>query len=184
MTGTRKRFLVATVLAGLALAATAAIASASVWKDGGTNVSSPIKIQFAGAEFWELEEGGAMECEEKFTLSTSGGEKAQIVAFEISKTGCPTVGSLGGCQLATAKAEGLPWSVDVTGEDLLITGMRLRRTFNAGCSISELDTTVESTVTLWSPSAIEMVETLGKAGSYRQFGSFNATTNKGTYGIG
>ncbi|MET0558073.1 MAG: hypothetical protein ABW065_05320 [Solirubrobacterales bacterium] len=179
-----KRLLVAAALAVLALAATAAIASASVWKDGGTNVSSAIEIKFAGAEFWETSEGNSMQCEEKFTLKTSGGEKAEITAFEIVKTGCAKTGTLTGCELSTAEPKGLPWAVDVKTEDLLITSMRLKRTFKAGCSISELDKTINSTVTLSSPTAIEEIETFGETGTYKQYGSFEATTNKGTYGIG
>jgi hypothetical protein len=179
-----KRLLVVGALAVLALAATAAIASASVWKDGETKVSTAIEIKFAGAEFWEPSEGNSVECEEKFTLKTSGGEKAEITAFEIVKTGCATTGTLTGCELSTAEAKGLPWAVDVKAEDLLVTGMRLKRTFKAGCSISELDKTIESTVTLLSPTAIENIETAGQTGTYKQYGSFEATTNKGTYGIG
>jgi len=179
-----KRFLIAAALAVLALATTAAIASASVWKDGATNVSTAIEIKFTGAEFWETSEGNSMQCEERFTLKTSGGSTATISAFEIVKTGCATTGTLTGCELSTAEAKGLPWTVDVNTSDLTITSMRLKRTFKAGCAISELDKTINSTVTLLSPTNIEEVETFGETGTYKQFGSFEATTNKGTYGIG
>lgn len=180
----RKRLLVAAGLAALALATTAAIASASVWKDGETNVTTAISIEFEGAEFWETSEGNSMQCPEKFTLKTSGGEKAEISAFTITKTGCATTGTLGGCELSTAEAKGLPWSVTVNKETLTINSMRLKRTFKAGCSITELDKTINSTVTLLSPSKIENIETSGSTGTYKQFGSFKAITNSGTYGIG
>jgi hypothetical protein len=182
---TKKRLLIGAALTVLALAATAAIASASVWKDGETNVTSAIEIKFAGAEFWEPSEGNSMECEEKFTLKTSGGETAEITAFEIVKTGCGASGSFIGCELSTAEAKGLPWMVDVNASDLTITSMHLKRTFKAGCATTELDKTLNSTVTLLpEPKKIEEVETAGETGTYKQYGSFEATTNKGTYGIG
>lgn len=168
----------------LALAATAAIASAAVWKDGGTNVSSAIEIKFEGSEFWEPSAGNSMQCAEKFTLKTSGGSTAEITSFEITKTGCATTGTLTGCELSTAEAKGLPWIVHANTEDLTITSLRIKRTFKAGCAISELDKTISSTVSLFSPTAIESIETRGETGEYVQFGSFEATTNSGTYGIG
>lgn len=181
---TKKRLLTAAALAVLALGATAAIATAAVWKDGATNVSSSISIQFEGSEFWEPTEGDSMQCAEKFTLKTSGGSTAEITSFTITKTGCATTGALSGCELSTAEAKGLPWTVHANTEDLTITNLRIKRTFKAGCAISELDKTVNSTVTLFSPSAIETIETRGETGEYVQFGSFEATTNSGTYGIG
>jgi hypothetical protein len=182
---TRKRLLVSAGLAVLALAATAAIASADVWKHGGTNVSSPIEIKFEGAEFWEPSEGNSMQCKEKFTLKTSGGSTAEITSFEITKTGCATTGTLSGCELSTAEAKGLPWIVHAGTKELTITSMRLHRTFKAGCSFgTSLDKTINSTVTLIEPAAITEIETFGETGTYKQFGSFEATTNSGTYGIG
>lgn len=181
----KKRLLAIGVTAVLALAATAAIASASVWKDGETNVSSQIEIKFAGAEFWEPSESNSIECEEKFTLKTKGGEVAEITAFEVIKTNCKGTGTLAGCEVSTAEAKGLPWTVDVKTTDLLITGMRLKRIFKAGCATTELDKTIESTVTLLPEAKkIEEIETAGETGTYKQYGSFEATTNKGTYGIG
>jgi len=181
---TRKRVFISAALAVLALAATAAIASAAVWKDGETNVSSPIEIKFEGSEFWEPSEGNSMQCGEKFTLKTSGGSTAEITSFEIVKTGCATTGTLTGCELSTAEAKGLPWIVHAGSEDLTITSLRIKRVFKAGCAVGELDKTITSTVTLFSPAAIETIETLGETGGYKQYGSFEATTNSGTYGIG
>lgn len=181
----RKRLLIAAGLAALALAATAAIASASVWKDGETKVTTAISIEFEGAEFWETSPGNSMQCPEKFTLKTSGGEKAEISAFTITKTGCATTGTLSGCELSTAEPKELNWAVTVNASTLTIKNMRLKRTFKAGCSITELDKTVNSTVTLLPEAKkIENVETLGTSGTYKQFGSFKAITNSGTYGIG
>lgn len=181
----RKRLLVAAGLAALALAATAAIASASVWKDGETKVTTAIEIKFEGAEFWEPSAGNSMQCPEKFTLKTSGGETAQITAFEITKTGCARTGTLSSCELSTAEAKELPWTVSVNASTLTIKNMRLKRTFKAGCSITELDKTINSTVTLLpEPKKIESIETSGTTGTYKQYGSFKAITNSGTYGIG
>lgn len=179
-----KRLSVATALAALALAATAAIASAAVWKDHGTNVTTTIEIGFSGAEFFEAAEGG-MQCGETFTLKTSGGSSGQITKFQIDKSECPTVGALAGCELSTAEPKGLPWTVDVNESDLTITSMRIKRTFKAGCPIAELDKTIDSTVTLRSPSEITEVETLGSTTGYKAFGSFTVDEpSSGTYGIG
>jgi hypothetical protein len=181
---TRKRLLVSAALAVLALAATAAIASAAVWKDGGTTVASAIEIKFEGAEFWEPSKGNGMQCKEKFNLKTSGGSTAEITGFEITKTGCATTGTMAGCELSTAEAKGQPWIVHAGTEDLTITNMRLKLVFKAGCAVGEIDKTITSTVTLLSPTAIGEIETAGETGEYKQYGSFEATTNFGTYGIG
>jgi hypothetical protein len=181
---TRKRLLAVVAVAVLALAATAAIASAAVWKDGATNVSTAIEIKFTGAEFFETTEGNSMQCEEKMTLKTSGGSVGQITAFELVKSTCKGTGSFSSCEVSIAEPKGLPWAVDVNASDLTITSMRVRKVFKAGCSPLELDKTINSTVTLLSPSKIETIETSGSIVGYKQFGSFEATTNKGTYGIG
>jgi hypothetical protein len=181
---TRKRLFATAVLAVLALGATAAVASASFWKDGSTKVASAIEIKFTGAEFFETTETnkGSVECEEKFTLKTSGGSTATISPFEITKTGCAKTGVFASCELTTAEAKGLPWTVDVNTADLTITSMHIRLIFKAGCAITELDKTFNSTVTLNTPAKIEVAETLGTATNYKQYGSFKPTTV--TYGIG
>jgi hypothetical protein len=181
---TRKRLLASVGLAVLALAATAAIASAAVWKDGANNVSTPIEIKFTGAEFFETTEGNSMQCEEKMTLKTSGGSTGQITAFELVKSTCKGTGTFAKCEVSSSEAKGLPWTVDVNTTDLTITNMRVKKVFKAGCSPLELDKTINSTVTLLSPSKIETIETSGSTTGYKQYGSFEATTNKGTYGIG
>ncbi len=185
----RKRLLVAVGLAAMALAATAAIASAAVWKDKatGTEVTVETPIEFEGAEFWETSAGNTMECPEKFTLKINKAGAAKITAFTITKTGCATAGTLSGCELSTAEAKELPWTVSINAEPktLTIKNMRLKRTFKAGCSITELDKTINSTVTLLpEPSKVESIETSGSTGTYKQYGSFKAITNSGTYGIG
>ncbi len=183
---TKKRFAAAFALAVLAMAATAAIASASFWKDGSTKVASAIEMKFTGAEFYETTETnkGSVQCEEKFTLKTSGGSTATIptLGFEIVKTGCAKTGVFTTCELTGAEPRTLPWTVDVNKEDLTITNMHIRLTFKTGCAITELDKTFNSTVTLTTPAKIEVAETLGTATNYKQFGSFKPTTV--TYGIG
>ncbi len=186
----RKRLLAVVALALLALTATAAIAAASVWKDHatGTEVTTETPIEFEGAEFWEPSEGNTMECPEKFTLKINKAGAAKITAFTITKTGCATAGTLAGCELSTAEAKELPWTVSINAEPagtLTIKNMRLKRTFKTGCSITELDKTINSTVTLLpEASKVENIETSGSTGTYKQYGSFNAITNIGTYGIG
>ncbi len=179
---TRKRLLTAAALAVLALGVTAAIATAAVWKDGATNVTSAIEIKFTGSEFFETTEGNSMQCEEKFTLKTSGGSTGTISAFEVVKSTCKGTGTFSSCEVSTAEAKGLPWTVDVNASDLTITNMRIKRVFKAGCTPSEVDKTVNTTVTLTTPAKIETAETLGSTTGYKQFGSFTVATP--TYGIG
>jgi hypothetical protein len=90
------------------------------------------------------------------------------------------------CELATSESKGLPWTVDVNATDLTFTNMRIRRTFKAGCPITELDKTVSPTVTLLTPTEITEMEFTGSiAGPYKTFGSLKVEAGiAGTYGIG
>jgi hypothetical protein len=89
-----------------------------------------------------------------------------------------------GCEVVTAEAKGLPWSVDVNTEDLTVTSMRIKRTFK-NCGTTELDKTITATVTLESPKAISEMEFSGETTGYRDVGSLTVEeTNNGTYEIG
>ena len=90
-----------------------------------------------------------------------------------------------GCELATTESKNLPWTVDVNATDLTITNMRIRRTFKAGCKITELDKTYSSTMVLDVPTAITEMEFSTTIAGYKTFGSFKVDSpNAGTYGIG
>lgn len=180
-----KRLLLIGVIAAVAVLAVPAFASASVWKDKGVNVTKFIEIGLTGGELFETSAGNGMSCELHATLTTEGGSTGKITKFEIKK--CPAgFGSFAKCEIATAEAKGLPWTVDVNTSDLTITGMHTKRTFKAGCETSELDKTITSaTVTLNTPTAISEMEFLGEITGYKTIGSFTVDgTNKGTYGIG
>jgi hypothetical protein len=178
------------LLAGLAIAVTmlgalsASAASAAVWKDKGVNVTKLISIGFTGGQVFELGTSG-MSCEIVATLTTEGGSTGKITKWETKKCS-GGYGELAGCELSVSESKALPWTVDVNATDLTITNMRTRRTFKAGCKISEIDKTLTTTtVTLNTPSAITEVEYTGSIAGYKAFGSFTVDApNSGTYGIG
>jgi hypothetical protein len=180
-----KRLLFAGVVTAVVLLAVPALALASVWKHKGANLSKFVEIGLTGGELFETSAGNGMSCELHATLTTEGGSTAKITKFEIKK--CPVgFGSFAKCEIATAEAKGLPWTVHVNTSDLTITNMRTKRTFKAGCGTSEIDKTITSTtVTLTTSSAISEMEFAGETTGYKTVGSFTVDgTNNGTYGIG
>jgi hypothetical protein len=177
------------LLAGMAVAVTmfaavsASSASAAVWKMSGVNVTKLTELGLTGGEVFESGTSG-MSCELHATLTTEGGSTGKITKFETKKCS-GGFGEMTGCSLSTTESKGLPWTVDVGTTDLTITNMHLRRTFNAGCKITELDKTYSPTVTLLTPTAIAEMEFLGTIVGYKSFGSFTVDSpNSGTYGIG
>jgi hypothetical protein len=180
-----RRLLVASAIAAVAVLAVPAMASASVWKDKGVNVTKFVEIGLSGGEIFETTSGNGMSCELHATLTTEGGNTGKITKFETKK--CTTgFGEFAGCELNTAEAKGLPWTVHVNTSNLTITGLHTKRTFKAGCKTAELDKTIGSTpVTLETPTAITEMEFLGEIVGYKTVGSFTVDgTNSGTYGIG
>lgn len=180
----KKRLLLAGVIAALVVLAVPALALASVWKDKGTNVTKFISIGLSGGELFEFEGANGMSCELHATLTTEGGSTGEITKFETLK--CPEgFGSFKNCELTSAEAIGLPWTVDVNTSDLTITNLHTKRKFK-NCSTTELDKKVPSvTVTLNTPTAITAVEFSGSITGYKTAGSFTVDSpNSGTYGIG
>lgn len=180
-----KRMLLAGVFAAVVLLAVPALALAAVWKDKGVNVNKFVEFAGLGGEIFETTEGNGMNCEVRAVFTTEGGSTGKVTKFEIKK--CPTgFGSFAKCELATAEAKGLPWTVHVNASDLTITNMRTKRTFKAGCPTAELDKTIGSTtVTLNTPTAISEMEFSGSIAGYKAIGSLTIEgANKGTYGIG
>lgn len=178
----KRLLLLAGAIAAVAVLAVPALALAAVWRDNGVKVTSLIEIGLSGGEIFETTKNNGMSCEIHATLTTEGGSTGKITQFEIKK--CPTgFGSFAGCQINTAQAIGLPWTVDVNASDLSITGMHTKRTFKSGCA-AELDKTVTSTVTLISPTKITEMEFLGETTGFKSYGSFTVDApNSGTYGI-
>jgi hypothetical protein len=180
-----RRLLLAGVIAAVVVLAVPALALAAVWKDKGTNVTKFVEFAAIGGELFETTTGNGMSCEVRAVFTTEGGSTGKVTKFEIKK--CPTgFGSFAGCELNTAEAKGLPWTVDVNATDLTITNMRTKRTFKAGCATSELDKTIGSTtVTLESPTAISEMNFLGETTGYKTAGTITVEgANNGTYGIG
>lgn len=182
-----RRLLLAGVIAAVVALAIPALAlsTAKVWKDKGVTVSKFVEFAAIGGELFETTAGNGMSCEVRAVFTTEGGSTGKVTKFEIKK--CPTgFGSFAKCQLNTAEAKGLPWTVHVTTTDLTITNLRTKRTFKAGCATSELDKTIPSvTVTLESPTAISEMNFSGEISGYKTAGTITVEgANNGTYGIG
>jgi hypothetical protein len=162
-----------------------ASASASVWKKEGVTLKSFVELGLTGGEIFETEGPNGMSCKVHATLTTEGGSVGQITSFKTVE--CPTgFGTMKGCTLASSEAKGLPWNVTVNTSTLTITGMHVKRTFNAGCAVTELNKTItSSTVTLETPAKIVEMSYSGETTGYKAFGSWSVEgTNSGKYGIG
>lgn len=184
----QKRLAIATAVIACFMLAVPVLASAAVWKHNGVNLTKFVSLSLPGGEVFETEISGVksgMSCEVKATMTTEGGSTAKITAYEI-KSCSGAFGKFSGCTVSAKEAKGLPWTVHVNASDLTITNMRIRRTFNAGCALTELDKTITSTtVTLNTPSKISEMEFSGSTTNYKAFGSWKVEgTNAGTYGIG
>jgi hypothetical protein len=180
---TYRRLLLAGLTATVALLAASASASASVWKDHGTNVGSAITIGLSGGEVAEAGSKG-VSCEIHATLATSGGSMGTISKYETKK--CSGFGELSKCTMTNSESVGLPWTVDVNTTDLTITGWHTKRKFSGTGCPAEIDKTIPSvTVTLNSPAEITEMEFLGEISGYKTFGSWTVDApNSGTYSIG
>lgn len=180
----KKRLLLAGSIAAVVMLAVPALALASVWKHGEEEVSEFIEFAAIGGELFETTTGNGMSCEVRAVFTTEGGTTGKVTKFEIKK--CPTgFGSFASCKLKTAEALGLPWTTHTNGEDLTITNLHTKRTFE-NCGISELDKTITSaTVTLESPTAINEMNFSGSTTGYKTAGTITVEgANNGTYGIG
>jgi hypothetical protein len=175
---------VALAVAIAMFAVTASSASAAVWKMGGVNVTKFIEVGLTGGEVFESGTSG-MSCELHATLTTEGGSTGKITKFETKKCSAG-FGELSTCTLKASESKGLPWTVEVGATDLTIKNVHTRRTFSAGCPITELDKTLTSvTMTLDKTTAISSTEFSGAISGYKAFGSFTVDApNTGTYGIG
>lgn len=179
-----KRVLLAGAIAAIAVIAVPALAQAAVWKDHGVNVSKFVEIGLTGGEVFETGTSG-MSCEIHATMTTEGGSTGKITKWETKA--CPTgFGEMSSCSLSTSESKGLPWSVTVNTSTLTIKNWHTKRTFKAGCPITELDKTIAAvTVNLNTPTEITEMEWLGEITGFKTIGSFTVDSpNSGTYGIG
>lgn len=184
----RKRLAIAITAIACFAFALPAMAQAAVWRHKGVTLTKFIELGLPGGEVFETEVSGelsGMSCEVRAVMTTEGGSTAKITKYELKACG-GAFGKLSGCEVNTQEAKGLPWTVHVNASDLTITNMRVKRTFKAGCAVTELDKTFTSmTVTLNTPSAITEMEFSGSLTNYTAFGSWAVEgTNAGTYGIG
>jgi hypothetical protein len=178
--------LFAVLLAAMAVAALtgSATASATVWKDGGKEVTTEFKLGLTGAANYEISSGeGGVNCTEKMTLKSTGKSNASISEFKDES--CKGVGTLGTCTVQSWEAVSLPWGVTLEATKLTVTSMHVKHTMKTGCATKEINETLNVTLTPNSTSSISSFELLGTSGTYRQVASYEIEgTNKGTYGIG
>lgn len=187
----KRRLLIAGVIAAVAVLAIPALALATVWRDHGTEVTKSFELTLNGGEIFETTAGNGMSCEVHATLTSEGKATGKITKFEIKK--CPTgFGTFAKCEFSKGEAKGLPWTVDLNATDLTITKMRLVHIQKAGCATLEVDKTIENMTVTLQPSTTEISELLydgkilsGEEQLYRSFGTLTIEgTNNGTYGIG
>jgi len=184
----QKRVAIAVAAVACFVLAFPVLAQAAVWKHNGVNLAKFVELSLPGGENFETEVSGewsGMNCEVRAVMTTEGGSTAKITKYEI-KSCAKAFGKMSSCSVVAKEAKGLPWTVHVNASDLTITNMRVRRTFNVGCPVAELDKTFTSmTLTLNTPSKITEMEFSGVLAGYKAFGSWKVEgTNSGTYGIG
>ncbi len=193
----KKRLLLAGVIAALVVLAVPALAQAAEWKDkNGTKVTKLTEFTMTGGEVFETTEGNGMSCEIHALMTTEGGSDAKITKFEVKK--CEgTFGSFKTtkCELNVGEGKGLPWTVDVNATDLTVTNWRVKHTFKGtSCKEPELDKTISSMTVMLEPSITEMsvlsfngdiTEGMPLVQKYKTYGSLTIQgANAGTYGIG
>jgi hypothetical protein len=180
------------LMLALALAGPASAAAAE-WKHEGAALEEHVEIGFIGSEIFITEAGG-MLCEVDATLTTEGGKSGQISNYETTKC-MGLFGELAGCTVVATEQPGGPWPVDVNETDLTATEVTLLRTFDEGCPVRTIESTIPAlTMTSPEPEAISELEYFGGGGAsidggpvgeYEVIGSWFVTGEaSGTYGIG
>ncbi len=179
-----KRLLVVAALAVCLVAVTATVASGAVWKDNHSNLGSQVSFNVTGGEVFETGSGG-MSCEVFGTIQAQSGSTGTVQKWEV-KNCSGAFGNLAGCQVSATQPTSNPWQLHVETSDIKVTNLRIRRTFKAGCAVSELDKTVTMTLTPKPElTTVTEYEFIGESGTYKSFGSFQVDSpNSGTYGIG
>ena len=191
-----RKMLLLGAMAALALAlAGPASAGAAEWKHGESPLEKHVEIGLFGSEVF-VTEAGAMVCGVDATLTTEGGSSGEIGNYEATEC-MGLTGAMEGCTLASAEQVGGPWAVDVNATDLTVTGNTILRTFEPGCPVETIESTIPAlTTTTPDPTAITELEYFdfgsgsasidgGVASKYQVFGSwFLAGEASGTYGIG
>ncbi len=180
----KKRLFAVAVLAVCLATVTATVASGAVWKHNHSNLASQVPIDATGGEVFETG-SGSMACEVLATIAAQPGSTGSITKWEV-KNCSGASGSLAGCQVAATQPKGLPWTLHIDQTpDITVPNMRIRRTFNSPCAVSEVDKTVTMTMRPIPLTTATDFEFEGTNGTYKSFGSLTIDPpNKGTYGIG
>jgi hypothetical protein len=192
MTSRRMGLFALVAVIALALAGSATAAAAE-WKHEGAALEEHVEIGLFGSQVFTTE-AGTMICEAEATLTTEGGSTGSLTNFKTTKC-MGLTGSMMGCTVVSSRQPNGPWAVDVNATDLTATNVTLLRTFNSGCPVQQIESTIpELTYVLVEPEAITEIEYFGNgsasvnggpAGEYEEFGSwFVAGEASGTYGIG
>lgn len=191
MTSIRTGLLGLVALLALALVGPASASATAVWQHEGVPLAEHAEMSLEGSQIFVTEAGG-MICEVDATLTAEPGSTGAVT--NITSTKCQGLfGELAGCTVTGTEQPAGPWDVHVTTSDLVVTNAALVRTFNAGCPVKRIESSIpELTTTLVEPGAIGEIEWSGEgsasidggpAGEYQEFGSWFVTP-AGTYGIG
>lgn len=191
MTSIRTGLLGLVALLALALVGPASASATGVWQHEGVPLEEHAEMSLLGSQIFITETGG-MICEVDATLTAEPGSTGWVTG--ITSTKCQGLfGELAECTVTgTEQPEG-PWDVHVTTTDLVVTGATLVRSFDEGCPVKEIESTIpELTTNLVEPGSIGEIEWFGGGsasidggpeGEYEEFGSWFVAP-AGTYGIG
>ena len=157
----------------------------------GAPLAEHAEIGLEGSQIFITEAGG-MICEADATLTAEPGAAGAVTNFTSTK--CQGLfGELAGCTVTGTEQPGGLWPVDVNATDLTATEVALVRTFDEGCPVETIESSIgELTYTVSEPGAIGEIEYFGGGeasidggapGEYEEFGSWFVTP-AGTYGIG
>jgi hypothetical protein len=187
--------LAATAVAALVAMAIPVSASAAVWLHEGEPLAEHTEFELSGGEVIEVG-GSVLICEAHATITTEGGNTAQMTNFKITANSCAgLVGPLKGCEVTSAKATGLPWAIDVNAADLTVTGWKVDYVFDEECPVGKIETNFPNMtlVPFEEASAISLFEYSAEGpgivdGEEAEIGSFGSLQfseeEAGTYGIG
>ncbi len=191
---TRSLLIATTVLVAAAFATGPASASAAAWLREGSPLKEEVSLPLSGGEVLEVG-SSALLCDTTATMTTEGGSSASIAAYAIETGSClGLAGEFEGCEVTAATPKTLPWGVTVNSETLTAKGFGVTYSFDAGCSIHELETSFpELTLTPEEPTAIRLFH-FGQTGTGKVDGEATSITDGGAldlseadfgiYGIG
>jgi hypothetical protein len=191
MTSRRTWLLSLVAILAFALVGPAGASASAVWQHEGAPLGEHADMALEGSQVFITEAGG-MICEVDATLTAEPGSTGRVT--ELTTTKCQGLfGELAGCTVTGTEQPAGPWDVHVNTTDLTVTEVALVRTFDEGCPVERIESSIpELTYLLPEPGAIGEIEYFGggnaridggPAGEYEEIGSWFVTP-AGTYGIG